>query len=207
MHVYWKKILSIMVVFVFILAGCGTKEGVSSSMGATKDVAAKDAIDPKTLTVELKTETPVYPTGVFKPYRVEIRDASGKPVDVDKVYYFMNMEGMHHPTEGTMRHIGPGTYELFLPLAMGGEWYAEITVDVGGQSHTFTGYHVQAEGKHYQQFIKGYNADELGEVPPDDKNGMDSTEGSMEHHDMHQEEHGGMDDPNASQHSDTGHGS
>lgn len=121
-----------------------------------------------------------------------------------------------------MRHIGPGTYEIFLPLAMGGEWYAEITVTVGGKEHTFTGYHVQAEGKHYQQFIKGYNADELGEVPPnasDDMKGMDATDHStddhdmdhdMDHgmdHDMDHDEQGGMEQHNESQHSDTGHGS
>ncbi|MBE3594821.1 MAG: FixH family protein [Candidatus Carbobacillus altaicus] len=225
MHVRWLNVVVVVFVFAFILAGCGTKEAPPSSSPPDTSSKSSENIDPATLAVALKTDEPVYPTGEFKPYRVEIKDATGQPVDVDKVYYFMNMEGMHHPTEGTMRHIGPGSYELFLPLAMPGEWYAEITVEAGDKSHTFTGYHVQAEGKHYQQYMKGYNADELGEIPPDDIGGSDNTDhnGMNDEHsntdDHADDEHSSMNDRSKDEygstehdqkepnHGDTGHGS
>lgn len=111
--------------------------------------------------VELVKEKEPIATGEMKGYTVKLT-ANGSPVDVDKVYYYMNMKGMHHPAEGTMKKVETGVYKVDLPLAMPGEWYAEITLTKGSESRKVEGFTVQAEGKKYMQYMKGYNADSQG---------------------------------------------
>ncbi|MBT9282041.1 MAG: FixH family protein [Hydrogenibacillus schlegelii] len=169
----WALFLGLGLLFALQACGFGDK--------APEGTGEKPAPDVEALTVKLEAPTDVVETGAATPFRVRVEDERGQPVDVEKVYLFTNMEGMHHPTEGTMRHVGPGTYELRLPLAMAGEWYAEVTVTAGGKTKTFTGYTVRAEGKTVHAFMKGYNADEQGELPEGWKPGAADGPGDRDH--------------------------
>ncbi|MBE3597144.1 MAG: FixH family protein [Hydrogenibacillus sp.] len=189
-----------MLLFALALSACGTasnpqaNEQRPASSGGAEQAAAPDV---ERLNVELIPAREVLSTGEAHPYRVVVTDQGGQRVDADRVYLFLNMEGMHHPTEGTMRRVGTGEYELRLPLAMPGEWYAEVTISAGGKEKTFTGYQVRAEGKAYHLFMKGYNADTQGELPEGWK--PDAVQGSADDHGVADEGHGSMThDPGAS---------
>lgn len=114
----------------------------------------------KDIHVELIPAQEVLPTGEFTTYTVKITDKKGKPFDPDKVYLYLNMEMMNHPTEGTMERVSEGIYELSLPLAMAGEWYAEITLSVGEETRKYEGFTVQAEGDMFMEYMKGYHHDQ-----------------------------------------------
>ena len=110
------------------------------------------------LNVTFENEGATMPTE-FQTYTVQLTDSAGDVVDVDEVYLYMNMERMNHPIEGTMHNISEGVYELELPLAMAGEWYANITVTNDGDVKLFEGFVLYAEGERQMEFMKGYNAD------------------------------------------------
>ncbi len=164
-----KKFGVILLVAVMMLVGvaCGQKESKPDATPApqTNTPAAPDSTPAEVevtladIQANLKGELDPVPTGEFYKYTVELTDQAGKAVDVDKVYIFMNMEGMHHPTEGTMHAVDKGVYELELPLAMAGEWYAEVTLSLGDEERTLDRFTVQAEGKKFMMYMKGYNAD------------------------------------------------
>lgn len=144
----FSLVLIMMLLFIFATA-CGNDD----ASGDTKK------LDPTNFSVEFAGAQEVVPTGEFTKYTVTVKDSNGKTTSVDKVYLFMNMEGMHHPTEGTMKEVQTGVYELELPLAMEGEWYAEVTITVGDKEHTYGKYYQKAEGKKHMMYMKGYNAD------------------------------------------------
>ncbi|WP_164984934.1 FixH family protein [Ammoniphilus sp. CFH 90114] len=102
----------------------------------------------------------VVPTGQKTLYTVELKDKDGKAIDVEKVYLYMNMNMMNHPTEGTMKRVNPGTYQLELPLAMAGEWYAHVTITEAGVERKVEGFTQQADGDKHMELMKGYHADE-----------------------------------------------
>lgn len=164
-----KKFGVILLVTVIILVGvaCGKEQSKPEITSAPKtnapaasDSTSKEvAISLADIQADLKGELDPIPTGEFYTYTVKLQDPSGNPVDADKVYLFMNMEGMHHPTEGTMHVVEKGVYQLELPLAMAGEWYAEVTLSQGNEERTLDRFTVQAEGKKFMMYMKGYNAD------------------------------------------------
>lgn len=144
------RLLSSIILFMFLMmvaAACGQP---AQSGAALNDVK-----------VELVKEKEPIATGEMKAYTVKLT-RNGAPVDVDKVYYYMNMKGMHHPAEGTMKRVEKGVYRIELPLAMPGEWQAEITLYQGSETRKVEGFTIQAEGKKYMQYMKGYNADTAG---------------------------------------------
>lgn len=109
--------------------------------------------------VELIPAKSMIPTGEFTTYTVRVSTKNKQPFDPDQVYLYLNMERMNHPTEGTMKRIDEGIYELDLPLAMAGEWYAEITLSVDEQTRTYEGFSVHAEGEMFMEYMKGYHHD------------------------------------------------
>ena len=114
----------------------------------------------KDLQVELIPALEIIPTGEFTTYTVQISTKKKQPFDPDQVYLYLNMEMMNHPTEGTMQQVAEGIYQLDLPLAMAGEWYAEITLSIAGQERTYEGFTVTAEGEMFMEYMKGYNHDQ-----------------------------------------------
>ncbi|CCQ93439.1 exported hypothetical protein [[Clostridium] ultunense Esp] len=144
-----KAFLSSMVLTFFMMfaVACGQTGEISSSLNG--------------ITVELQKEKEPIPTGEMKVYTVKLTE-NGSPVDVDKVYFYMNMKGMHHPAEGTMKRVDQGVYQLALPLAMPGEWYGEVTLYKGNEERKVEGFTIQGEGKKFMQYMKGYNADTQG---------------------------------------------
>jgi hypothetical protein len=96
----------------------------------------------------------------FHTYTVELTDKKGNPLAADSVFLFVNMKVMNHPMQGTMKQIEDGLYELDLPLAMAGEWLADVTVIINGEPKVFEGFELFAEGSINKEYIKGYHADE-----------------------------------------------
>ncbi|WP_096189461.1 hypothetical protein [Evansella halocellulosilytica] len=97
-------------------------------------------------------------TGEFQTYEVKIKGHEGERQSVDSVYLYMNMERMNHPMEGTMDEIEKGYYQIDLPLAMEGEWYAEVTVTNNGEE-SIQRFTLFGEGDMVMDYMKGYNAD------------------------------------------------
>lgn len=131
---------------------------ILSSLSACSD--NNGSLNLNELNVELIPAAEILPTGEFTTYTVQITDKNKNPFDPDRVYLYLNMEMMNHPTEGTMERVSEGVYELALPLAMAGEWYAEITLYVGDQEKKYEGFTVQAEGDKFMEYMKGYNHDQ-----------------------------------------------
>lgn len=142
---------------------------ISVACGKSGDKNGASAAALKEITATFTSAQAVVPTGEFQKYTVALMDKAGQATSVDKVYVFMNMEGMHHPTEGTMHEVEKGVYTIELPLAMAGEWYAEVTLTTGSASHTLDRFTVMAEGKKFMMYMKGYNAD-TGAAPQGDMN-------------------------------------
>lgn len=132
----------IIILWTILLSACGQQNGLED------------------IQVSFEGEKEVIPTGEMTTYIVKLGDASGKPIDVEKVYLYMNMKMMNHPTEGTMKRVDTGTYQLDLPLAMAGEWYANVTISEGGQQREIEGFKQQAEGEKKIELMKGYHADQ-----------------------------------------------
>lgn len=115
------------------------------------------------VTVEFKEENQTLATGKFHTYQVNLADESGDPFSADDVSIYMNMERMNHPMQGTMQAVEEGKYTVDLPLAMEGEWYAEVTVTYDNEETTER-FSLYAEGDMAEEYMKGYDAD-TGEVP------------------------------------------
>lgn len=114
----------------------------------------------KNLTVNLLDEENTVSTEGFHTYSVQISDESGSAIDVDKVYFYMNMKMMNHPIEGTMNRVKEGLYQLELPLPMAGEWYANLTVTLDEDTKMFEDFLFSGEGEKQMEYIIGYHADE-----------------------------------------------
>ncbi len=65
------------------------------------------------------------------PIRIEVKDASGKPVDVGAVSLRlnMNMPGMNMQSAGVLKQEGPGVYSGTIQPGMGGEWIGRLAYD------------------------------------------------------------------------------
>ncbi|UCZ52036.1 FixH family protein [Bacillus shivajii] len=110
------------------------------------------------LEINFFNEGSTYRTGEFHTYEVALLTGEEEPISVEDVYLYMNMERMNHPMEGTMVETEKGHYQLDLPLAMEGEWYAEVTVKIGDEEKTER-FLINGEGEMVMDFMKGYNAD------------------------------------------------
>jgi len=113
--------------------------------------------------IGFSNEESVFKTGEFHTYEVTIQNQTGEMISVDRVYLYMNMERMNHPMVGTMTRVEEGVYSVDLPLAMEGDWYAEVTIENDGEEKTEQ-FSVYAEGEMSEEYIRGYDAD-TGKVP------------------------------------------
>lgn len=114
------KLVMILTIFIFaILTGCNNiNKGSSSNSFLDKiDLTMTDHTSSKNNKVHT--------------YKVNIIDTSGKAVDVDSIKIKMTMKSMNHHTEGTMKRIDKGIYELKIELPMEGKWNQEITLNKG----------------------------------------------------------------------------
>ncbi|MBU9721857.1 MULTISPECIES: FixH family protein [Bacillaceae] len=111
------------------------------------------------LQIEFMNEGNTYRTGEFITFNLGLSDQEGAPVTADQVYFYMNMERMNHPMEGTMIEVSPGNYEIELPLAMEGEWLVEITTTKENKVIEER-FYVHGEGDMAMEYMTGYNADE-----------------------------------------------
>jgi hypothetical protein len=102
----------------------------------------------------------VLSTEAFNTYTVKLVNNDGDAIDAEKVYLYMNMKMMNHPIEGTMKKVDKGLFELELPLAMAGDWYANVTVTIGGETVEFNDFEIIAEGPKQMEWMKGYHADQ-----------------------------------------------
>lgn len=152
-----QKKIKILISFLIValgLMGCNSLEGESA-----KDSTDLQTEDLASITVELETTEQPIETGVMNPYIVLLKDQQGNPVEVDSVHFYMNMDMMNHPTQGTMQQKEAGAYTLDLPLAMKGEWYTIITLRRGEQSIEIKDFKIQAEGEKHMEYMRGYDAD------------------------------------------------
>ncbi len=113
--------------------------------------------------IKFMNENEIHKTGVFHTYEVALIDKEGENISADQVFLYMNMERMNHPMTGTMEEKDKGKFALDLPLAMEGEWYAEVTVEIDGQEKTER-FVLFAEGEMSEDYIRGYDAD-IDRVP------------------------------------------
>ncbi|MFA9555887.1 FixH family protein [Evansella sp. AB-rgal1] len=138
-----KKIVNLMTICTVLIVGI-----VACSNGGIDSIQA---------TFFNNGET--YPTGEFTTYSVSLVDSSGEPVSVEKLYFYMNMEKMNHPMEGTMKEVKEGLYEIELPLAMPGEWYVNVTIFNGKEERALDSFTVYAEGDMVMEYMRGFNSD------------------------------------------------
>ncbi|MFC4779195.1 FixH family protein [Paenibacillus sp. GCM10023252] len=90
------------------LAGCGGSgekgstpylDGISVSLA---DESTGDSLDHK--------------------YTVKLRDADGKPAEIDSVGLSLTMTGMDHKQEAELEPAGEGVYEVKLTMLMNANW-------------------------------------------------------------------------------------
>lgn len=141
MRMHWMILITAM---ILLMSGCS--QGQESILNEVE--------------VNFYADQEIVPTGEKRTYTVELKDPKGNPFDADHVYLYMNMNMMNHPTEGTMKKVRPGTYELELPLAMAGEWYAHVTLTQGGVERKVEGFNQLAEGEKHIELMRGYHADQ-----------------------------------------------
>lgn len=149
-------VLLLVMVLVVSLIGCNNVK--EDAVGETEE--APPVVDLASIKVTLETAAQPIETGVMTPYVVSLADEQGNPVEVDSVHFYMNMEMMNHPTQGTMQKMENGKYEVELPLAMEGEWYTIITITKGEESTEMKEFKVQATGEKFMEYMKGYDADQ-----------------------------------------------
>jgi Cu(I)/Ag(I) efflux system membrane fusion protein len=100
--------------------------------------------------------------------RVSIRDASGKPVDGAQLAFEYHMPSMGSMPEmkggGDVKAEGGGSYVVRYALAMQGDWYLSLGVDVPGHPHTLLklkvspprrGFAVESKGAASEAALKG----------------------------------------------------
>ncbi|MFN7251716.1 MAG: hypothetical protein ACK4M9_13095 [Anaerobacillus sp.] len=121
---------------------------------------ASSSSNSKNVEVKFLNEGQVLSTESFNTYSVKLVNNKGDAIDAEKVYLYLNMKMMNHPIEGTMKRVDIGLYELELPLAMAGEWYANVTVTVEGETIEFSEFAIIAEGPKQVEWMKGYHADQ-----------------------------------------------
>lgn len=184
-----KMLIGASALMLMVAAGCGnTEETNKEKTNADTKQEQKQAY---TFDLKVNPEKPV--SGEFNTFTVEVKGGE-KP---ENVYLYINMEGMNHPIEGTMKEKGDGKYELDLPVAMGGKWYAVIRVlDKDGevvQSEKIADA-FEATGDHAMKYMKGYNADKPNGGLDENAEMNQNTE--MNHDNM---DHGEMNNENQEQ--------
>lgn len=168
-----------------LAAGCGGND--NDNKENAKDNTKEEQKIEYNIDLKVEPEQPV--SGEFSNFTVEVKDGD-KP---EKVTLYLNMEGMNHPMQGTMEETGEGKYELELPVAMGGKWYAVVRLldkdDKVIHSKKFEDA-FEATGDHAMKYMKGYDADKpnggLDENEEMNEESMDH--GDMEHQDMENDE-------------------
>lgn len=111
------------------------------------------------IVVNFLNEGDVISTEGFHTYSLQVTNQKGDALTVESVYLYMNMKRMNHPIEGTMKKVDVGYYELDLPLAMAGEWYANVTINANGETFVFEDFTIYGEGPKQMEYMKGFNAD------------------------------------------------
>ncbi len=113
--------VTVTVMVMVLLAGC--------HVGSSKGTRAGD------LTVELALD-PDPPTTGDNHLRVELRDASGKPVDGARLAFGYDMPAMGAMPEmkggGDVHPLGGGRYDVVYPLSMLGDWYLTLSIEASG---------------------------------------------------------------------------
>ncbi|WP_180232923.1 FixH family protein [Bacillus sp. AFS055030] len=116
-----KKVFYIFITLLCSLvlcSGCGKKAEIKSS----------PFLDHIQLSINEKKLTNKKQTHV---YLVNLVDTDGNEVDVDSVYFKMEMKSMNHHVEASMKKINKGIYEVSLELPMEGTWSKQITLIKG----------------------------------------------------------------------------
>jgi hypothetical protein len=125
---FLKRILflSLLISALFSLAGCSqpTIETMSQTHGG--------------LTVELSFDPnpPAMMTSVEM--TLVLKDSSGQPVDGAQVFYDLTMPAMKMPPNQPQAvGQGNGSYQTEATFTMGGQWQADVTVTVNGETVNF----------------------------------------------------------------------
>ena len=107
---------------LLLAAGAGCQRGSQASQAG--DLTVAFAIDPDP------------PTTGDNHLRVELRDASGKPVDGARLEFVYDMPAMGAMPEmkggGDVRGLGGGRYDVTYPLSMLGDWYLTLAIEAAG---------------------------------------------------------------------------
>lgn len=180
-----KLLIGASALILMLAAGCGGND--NDNKENAKDNTKEEQKVEYNIDLKVEPEQPV--SGEFSNFTVEVKDGD-KP---EKVTLYLNMEGMNHPMQGTMEETGEGKYELELPVAMGGKWYAVVRLldkdDKVIHSKKFEDA-FEATGDHAMKYMKGYDADKpnggLDENEEMNEESMDH--GDMEHQDMENDE-------------------
>lgn len=103
------------------LASC---QGRASKATQAGDLQVKLALDPDP------------PTTGDNHLHVELRDASGKPVDGARLAFVYDMPAMGAMPEmkggGDVHALGSGRYDVVYPLSMLGDWYLTLSIEAPG---------------------------------------------------------------------------
>ncbi|MGO4887368.1 hypothetical protein ACJ2A9_06410 [Anaerobacillus sp. MEB173] len=105
-----KKIYVLFMIIASVLLGCTNEQNDSSAFS-----------------LQISPELPQ--AGEFELFTVTLPN----DLEAEKVTIYLNMEGMDHPMEGTMKEENPFTYTIELPISMAGQWYAIVRVINGNE--------------------------------------------------------------------------
>ncbi len=118
-----KRFASVTAAALLLIAVAGCRRGPTQGT-QVGDLKVDFAIDPDP------------PTAGENHLRVELRDASGKPVDEARLAFVYDMPAMGAMPEmkggGDVRALGGGRYDVTYPLSMLGDWYLTLAIEAQG---------------------------------------------------------------------------